>query len=155
MDLLSDRIEWKTEGRPEVTRMTLRCGISSLSMLRCSHRASDDVQHTFQACVRQAAKALTRLGVSVHVDGSDRPPQDLRSYHQHASGSHRRPSFRHRRSGLHLARRCTRRREDDLRLSRKASAPRAAASLVASTYPRQAPAGWRARCGHAEVMFPV
>ena len=38
------RIGWKTDGRPEVTASTEECAGACLSMLRCSHRPSRDVE---------------------------------------------------------------------------------------------------------------
>ena len=79
------RIGWKTEGRPEVTPSTEECAGACLSMLRCSHRPSRDVEQAYGASWHQADIAPTRHGVSDDVD-DDRPPShDLHFRCRHTS----------------------------------------------------------------------
>ena len=52
------RVGWKTDGRPEVTASTEECAGACLSMLRCSHRPSRDVERASQVAVSTPRKAM-------------------------------------------------------------------------------------------------
>ena len=148
------RTEWKTEGRSQVMPSIPRHAGTYLSVPRCSHRASVDVQASLRAPAYPArwTRVMQRMSVD---DGDDaRSLQDLHSSSIHASSPHWLPRRTLECLLLQHAPTLCCRRKSGPRLSRKASRRQAAASQVTSTYLEQCAAGWPARCEHAEVTLP-